>query len=98
MQVSLSDDESETGLFASWFLENKNRASMAVVCPDSMSFVTDKSRETTTKLQWLNLAKAYQVILKVIVFVILHAFVLHTYITSMDGYFRVNSSALFFTT
>ena len=63
MQVSLSDDETETGLFASWFLENKNRASMAVVCPDSMSFVTDKSRETTTKSQWLNLAKAYQVIL-----------------------------------
>ena len=62
LQVTLSNDDSEIGLFASWFLEIKNRASMAVVCPDSMSFVTDKSRETTTKSQWLNLAKAYQVI------------------------------------
>ena len=71
LQVTLSNDDSEIGLFASWFLEIKNRASMAVVCPDSMSFVTDKSRETTTKSQWLNLAKAYQVILQAIVFVIL---------------------------
>ena len=53
--------DSEIGVFASWFIDNRDRGNIAVVCPDSMSFVTEISRQTTTKSQWLSLAKAYQV-------------------------------------
>ena len=61
MPLSVEVFDSEIGVFASWFIDNRDRGNIAVVCPDSMSFVTETSRQTTTKSQWLSLAKAYQV-------------------------------------
>mgnify|MGYP001794742339 CR=1 FL=1 len=49
--------------FAMWFLAIKQAGKLAVVCPDSMSFVTDKSTEPSKKDDWIGLVSNLQVIL-----------------------------------
>ena len=47
--------------FAMWFLAIKQAGKLAVVCPDSMSFVTDKSTEPSKKDDWMGLVSNLQV-------------------------------------
>ena len=47
--------------FAMWFLAIKQAGKLAVVCPDSMSFVTDKSTEPSKKDDWIGLVSNLQV-------------------------------------
>ncbi|XP_067936486.1 uncharacterized protein [Watersipora subatra] len=47
--------------FAIWFHSMVEQKRGLVTCPDSMSFVTDESREASSKQAWLGLAEALQV-------------------------------------
>lgn len=52
--------------FAMWFLKLTAQKKAMVSCPDSMTFVTDESREPPTKEDWSQLAKAFQVVITLV--------------------------------
>ena len=59
--MSLPVLNSTTSAFALWFLKLKSADHNNVVCPDSMSFVTDVSTKISERKDWLELVKAEKV-------------------------------------
>ena len=59
--MSLPVLNSTTSAFALWFLKLKFAGHNNVVCPDSMSFVTDVSTTISERKDWLELVKAEKV-------------------------------------
>ena len=54
--------KSATSAFSLWFLNLRAAGLQTVVCPDSMSFVTDVSTEPAGREDWLELVRAKKVI------------------------------------